>query len=49
VAVLMAAGATLVIADVAADWKEGARKAAAAIDDGCASRVLEALVRISAS
>jgi anthranilate phosphoribosyltransferase len=49
VAVLMAAGATLVVAEVARDWAEGARLAAAAIDQGRAARVLEALARVSSS
>jgi anthranilate phosphoribosyltransferase len=43
--VLLNAGAALVVAGVAGDLCEGARQAAAAIDDGRASRLLDAVVR----
>lgn len=46
-AVLMNAGAGLVVADVAKDLVEGARKAASAIDSGEAKSRLERLVAVS--
>jgi anthranilate phosphoribosyltransferase len=46
-AAVMTAGAALLVADKAADLKEGAEKAAAAIDSGAARQALEALVAVS--
>ena len=45
--VLVNAAAVLVAADIAADWRDGLRRAVAAIDEGAASRVLVRLVQAS--
>lgn len=45
--VLMNAGAALVVADKAADFADGVAKAAAAIDSGAATAVLEKLIAVS--
>lgn len=45
--VLLNAGAALVVADLAADIKEGVAMAAATIDDGRAQKALEKLIAIS--
>ena len=45
--VVLNAAAALVVADRAADLREGAELAAAVIDDGRAARALETLVRVT--
>ncbi|MNC70967.1 anthranilate phosphoribosyltransferase [compost metagenome] len=44
---MLNAAAALVVADRAADLREGAELAAAVIDDGRAARALETLVRVT--
>jgi anthranilate phosphoribosyltransferase len=44
---LMNAAAVLVIAGIAADWRDGRRRAATAVDNGAAARTLDRLIKTS--